>query len=682
MEIFLYVLALLVAIFISNLLNRFVPFVSVPLIQIGLGVFIAVMPITFDLKLNPELFLVMFIAPLLFNDGKRTDKTALWGMRMPILVLALGLVFATVVVIGYFVHWMIPTIPLAAAFALAAALAPTDAVAVSSLSGRINLPKRIMNLLEGEALINDASGLVAFQFAIAAMVTGVFSLVDASISFFVIAIGGILVGMILSWLKFRLLKWVRGLGMEDVTFHMLIQILTPFIIYLVAEELQVSGILAVVAAGIMHSMEQKKMDPQLVKLNVVSQSTWSVIIFVLNGLVFLLLGTQLPSITEVVWYDSGSSNLQVIAYILSITAALIILRFLWVYISWSIGAKQRQKQNKKTQLPQLRPVMLTSLSGVRGAVTLASALAIPFYLDDGTLFPQRSLIIFIASGVILCTLVIATFILPLLAKSEEVTTADERAEMATRIRILRNVIRELKEQALPETKAATDEVIEDYRKRIYDLQQNSNSSRGMDEREREKRLEIIQWERDNTQKMTDEGRIVATDSYRYQHYLNMREQAIKQRFRTKVKTAWMFFYRLLMLVLHPKKWGRVTNKMKKGISKDSERFQAIRKLREENEILVIQKLKEQLTKENADIIGSLITEHTIFLERVRKEHGPRGKRAKFEQKKREVQVIAFQLERDIIQKMFETGGISRDLARDLRQNLNMIETYLDADFLD
>ncbi|MBC1784392.1 Na+/H+ antiporter [Listeria welshimeri] len=682
MEIFLYVLALLVAIFISNLLNRFVPFVSVPLIQIGLGVFIAVMPITFDLKLNPELFLVMFIAPLLFNDGKRTDKTALWGMRMPILVLALGLVFATVVVIGYFVHWMIPTIPLAAAFALAAALAPTDAVAVSSLSGRINLPKRIMNLLEGEALINDASGLVAFQFAIAAMVTGVFSLVDASISFFVIAIGGILVGMILSWLKFRLLQWVRGLGMEDVTFHMLIQILTPFIIYLVAEELHVSGILAVVAAGIMHSMEQKKMDPQLVKLNVVSQSTWSVIIFVLNGLVFLLLGTQLPSITEVVWYDSGSSNLQVIAYILSITAALIILRFLWVYISWSIGAKQRQKQNKKTQLPQLRPVMLTSLSGVRGAVTLASALAIPFYLDDGTLFPQRSLIIFIASGVILCTLVIATFILPLLAKSEEVTTADERAEMATRIRILRNVIRELKEQTLPETNAATDEVIEDYRKRIYDLQQNSNSSRGMDEREREKRLEIIQWERDNTQKMTDEGRIVATDSYRYQHYLNMREQAIKQRFRTKVKTAWMFFYRLLMLVLHPKKWGRVTNKMKKSISKDSERFQAIRKLREENEILVIQKLKEQLTKENADIIGSLITEHTIFLERVRKEHGPRGKRAKFEQKKREVQVIAFQLERDIIQKMFETGGISRDLARDLRQNLNMIETYLDADFLD
>ncbi|PZG35626.1 Na+/H+ antiporter [Listeria ivanovii] len=682
MEIFLYVLALLVAIFISNLLNRFVPFVSVPLIQIGLGVMIALMPITFDLKLNPELFLVMFIAPLLFNDGRRTDKKALWGMRMPILVLALGLVFATVVVIGYFVNWMIPTIPLAAAFALAAALAPTDAVAVSSLSGRINLPKRIMNLLEGEALINDASGLVAFQFAIAAMVTGVFSLLDASVSFFVIAIGGVLVGLVLSWLKFRFLKWVRGLGMEDVTFHMLIQILTPFIIYLAAEELHVSGILAVVAAGIMHSMERKKMDPQSVKLNIVSQSTWSVIIFVLNGLVFLLLGTQLPSIIEVVWNDSGISNLQVIAYILSITTALILLRFVWVYLSWNIGVKKREKQNKKTTRPKLRPVLLTSLSGVRGAVTLASALAIPFFLDDGTLFPQRALIIFLASGVILCTLIIATFILPLLAKNEEVTTEDERAEKATRIRILRNVIRELKEQVLPETKAATDEVIEDYRRRIYDLQHDNNTNRGMDEREREKRLEIIEWQRANTQKMADNGELVATDSYRYQHYLNMLEQAIKQRFRTKIKTAWLFVQRFIMLIIHPKKWRKIRHKMKKGISKDNERFQAIRKLREENEILVIQKLKDQLTEENADLIGPLITEHTMFLERVRNDQAlSRGKQAKSEQKKREVQIVAFQTERDIIQHLFETGGISRDLARELRQNLNMIETYLYDDFL-
>nr|WP_219931865.1 Na+/H+ antiporter [Listeria seeligeri] len=681
-EIFLYVLALLVAIFISNLLNRFVPFVSVPLIQIGLGVMIALIPITFDLKLNPELFLVMFIAPLLFNDGRRTDKAALWGMRMPILVLALGLVFATVVVIGYFVNWMIPTIPLAAAFALAAALAPTDAVAVSSLSGRINLPKRIMNLLEGEALINDASGLVAFQFAIAAMVTGVFSLLDASISFFVIAIGGVLVGLVLSWLKFKFLKWVRGLGMEDVTFHMLIQILTPFLIYLAAEELHVSGILAVVAAGIMHSMERKKIDPQSVKLNIVSQSTWSVIIFVLNGLVFLLLGTQLPSIIEVVWNDSGISNLQVIAYILSITAALILLRFVWVYLSWNIGAKKREKHNKKTTRPKLRPVLLTSLSGVRGAVTLASALAIPFFLDDGTLFPQRALIIFLASGVILCTLIIATFILPLLAKNEEVTTEDERAEKATRIRILRNVIRELKEQTLPETKAATDEVIEDYRRRIYDLQHDNNTNRGMDEREREKRLEIIEWQRANTQKMADNGELVATDSYRYQHYLNMLEQAIKQRFRTKIKTAWLFVQRFIMLIIHPKKWRKIRHKMKKGISKDNVRFQAIRKLREENEILVIQKLKDQLTKENADLIGPLITEHTMFLERVRNDQTlSRGKRAKSEQKKREVQIVAFQTERDIIQHLFETGGISRDLARELRQNLNMIETYLYDDFL-
>ena len=125
----------------------------------------------------------------------------------------------------------------------------------------------------------------------------------------------------------------------------------------------------------------------------------------------------------------------------------------------------------------------------------------------------------------------------------------------------------------------------------------------------------------------------------------------------------------------------ISNRLARSLS-SMPRFQAIRQLREENEVLIISKLKEQLTKENVDIIGPLITEHTIFLERVRKEHSPRGKRAKFEQKKREVQVLAFQLERDIIQNMFEKGGISRDLARDLRQNLNMIETYLYDDFLE
>lgn len=676
MEIFLYVLLLLVAIFLSNLINRFVPFVSVPLIQIGLGVLIALIPLGWDFKLNPELFLIMFIAPLLYNDGKRTDNKALWHLRTAILVLALGLVFITVLVIGYFVHWMIPSIPLAAGFALAAALAPTDAVAVGSLSGRIKLPKQIMHLLEGEALMNDASGLVAFQFAIAAMVTGTFSLFDASYSFVIIAIGGILVGIILSFLKIRMIAWVRNLGMEDVTFHMLIQILTPFLIYLVAEELHVSGILAVVASGIMHSMERKKNDPQLARLNMVSQSTWSVIIFVLNGLVFLILGTQLPSIMKTIWNDSGISNIQVFMYIILITIALILLRFVWIYFFWMANWRKKKLNGQKVGRPQVRSAILTALSGVRGAVTLATSLSIPFVLADGSAFPQRSLIICIASGVILCSLLIATFLLPVLAKQED-KTASDRFERAVRIKIFRNVIRELHEQITSENKAATESVIEDYRRRIYDIQQNNtnvNMNRKVSKEERNKRLELIELQRENTQKMSDNGEISATTSYRYQHYLNVMAGAVKNRFRFRIMTTLKFIKRIILYILQPRRWKDTKRKTKHIKDEGKEGFKEIQKVRVSNEQLIVEKLKSELTLENEGWMAPLITEHIISLKRASNEYRPLTSRNKFELKKREVQQAGFQAERDEIQQYFESGKISRELARELRQNLNMIET--------
>ncbi|WP_163654547.1 Na+/H+ antiporter [Listeria sp. PSOL-1] len=674
MEIFLYVLLLLIAIFTSNLINRFVPFVSIPLIQIGLGIIIALLPLGFTLKLNPELFLVMFIAPLLFNDGRRTDKKALWRMRTPILLMALGLVFVTVIVIGYFVNWLIPSIPLAAAFALAASLAPTDAVAVGSLSDRINLPKRMMSLLEGEGLMNDASGLVAFQFAIAAMVTGTFSLVDASLSFVVIALGGILVGLIFSYIKSQFLKWVRSLGMEDITFHMLIQILTPFLIYLVAEELHVSGILAVVAGGIIHAVERKKLDPQQVKLSVVSKSTWSVIIFVLNGLVFLILGTQLPSIIEVVWRDSDISNTQVIAYILLITFALIALRFLWVYGFWLFNVRRDQKRKAKPRLA-LKSATLTSLSGVRGAVTLATALSIPFILDNGRPFPERALIIFIASGVILCSLLIATFILPVLARKDEATTTDVRAEKAVRVKIWRSVIRSLYEQVTPENKSATEYIIKRYRQRIHDIQQDATMKR-MSQTEKAKRLEIISWQQENTEKLYREHKISENLEYRYQHYLFLMESALKKRFKMKVKTLLIFISRVGMMLLHPKTWKERKKKFSSIPKKQQKAIQEIQFLREQNERLVIERLRSELNEQNEDLINPLITEHLILLDHAKQIPGKPKTQANFDQKVREVEVASMQLERDAIQQLFEDGKISRDLAKDLRQNLNMMELYL------
>ncbi|MEK3757549.1 Na+/H+ antiporter [Paenibacillus sp. FSL P4-0338] len=415
METFLAVLLMLGLIAVSNILNRFIPFVPVPLIQIGLGIIAALIPTGIHMHFEPELFFVLFIAPLLFNDGRRTPRGELWNLRAPILLLALGLVFVTVFVAGYAINWMIPSIPLAASFALAAILSPTDAVAVSALAGRVHLPKSIHRILEGESLMNDASGLVAFKFAIAAMVTGVFSLPKASLSFVLIAAGGLLLGAVLSFLLIRLSVFIRRFGMEDVTIHVLLQILTPFIIYLISEEIGVSGILAVVAGGVMYAIEKDRAVSPQYKLQLVSASTWSVLLLVLNGLVFLILGVSVPDVIEVIYRDQTLNNFMVAGYVLAITALLIVLRFLWVY-GYSLWESKRLKAEKAP----LKSQIITSISGVRGAVTLAGAFSIPLVLGDGvTPFPERDLIIALAAGVILMSLVIASIFLPLLADSEE-----------------------------------------------------------------------------------------------------------------------------------------------------------------------------------------------------------------------------------------------------------------------
>ena len=209
------------------------------------------------------------------------------------------------------------------------------------------MPKTIMHVLEGEGLMNDASGLVAFKFAVAATVTGVFSLAEASWSFLLIAIGGFVGGAVLAFIIIRLKVLIRRLGMEDVTLHMLIQLLTPFIIFYIIEHFHLSGILSVVAAGIVHAIYRDREQSPNVQLQVVSKSTWTILIYILNGLVFVLLGLQIPSVSREIFESPLFNNFEVITYILIITASLLLLRFVWIFAGWWGGWLLKAKQITK-----------------------------------------------------------------------------------------------------------------------------------------------------------------------------------------------------------------------------------------------------------------------------------------------------------------------------------------------
>ncbi len=422
------VLILLLVVGGTRLLAQLLP-LPLPLIQSASGAVLAWPSLGLHVALDPELFMFLFIPPLLFADGWRMPKGEFWQMRWPILTMAFALVLFTVAGGGAFIHLLIPEIPWAAAFALAAVLSPTDALAVSAIAQN-RLPRRLMHVLQGEALMNDASGLVAFKFAVAAAMTGAFSLLDASLSFLLVAVGGLACGVVLSWLLGRIRAWMIRRGWDDPATHVVLMLLLPFAVYMVAEELGVSGILAAVAAGMMQSWTD--LLPRQTHTRVLNRSVWSMLEFAFNGVVFLLLGLQLPDILKSVTHHAGDSlwrSSQLLFYVLAVYAVLILLRFAWVWCYWKLSLRFERwwgiELGGKPGEPVLRLSAISALGGVRGAVTLAGVLSVPLLLGSGEAFPQRDLIIFIAAGVILVSLLAATLGLPALLKGLPVASNDQ-----------------------------------------------------------------------------------------------------------------------------------------------------------------------------------------------------------------------------------------------------------------
>ena len=476
METFEFVLIVLTCVAASSVIDKFVN-VSIPVIQVVIGLLVAlVLPSVQEVHLESELFMLLLIAPLLFNETRETNIRALLLNLNSILSLAIALVVISVLSVGYALHLMVPSIPLAAAFALASALGPTDAATVTALKSNIHLTHRQQTLLSGESLINDASGVVAFQFSVAAAVTGAFSLVDAAGSFTVLFVGGVAMGIVTGFAFSAINAMLGRLGYEDTVANVLYEVLTPFLVYLLAETFHVSGVLAVVAAGLVIALPRRQSNNALfARQKLVSDSTWKVISFLINGTIFVFLGMQLP-LAVLPGTNGGLNILQILGIVVVITLFMHGVRFAWLYAlethklhkgghlctgkddvdgenglagsnydagSSSDGEKPEQplaelgsvqtseqiaEQPKPTCIPKpisitsaelIKNVLVTTIAGAKGAVTLSIILTLPLMTQSGAAFPQRDLLITIAAGVILATLLLADNLLSVLSKSPE-----------------------------------------------------------------------------------------------------------------------------------------------------------------------------------------------------------------------------------------------------------------------
>jgi CPA1 family monovalent cation:H+ antiporter len=413
-------LFLLLAVVVSGVISRVLPSaLPRPLVQIGLGAIIGTAAGT-RVELDPELFFLLLVPPLLFLDGWRIPKDELFRDGKAVLGLALGLVFLTVLGLGLFVHWLIPAMPLAVSFALAAVVSPTDPIAVGAVAQKVTIPKRMMHILEGESLLNDASGLVCLRFAIAAALSGTFSLATATSTFLWMALAGVAIGGAVTWLAITgKALFARHFG-DDQGSSILISLLLPFGAYLAAEHLHASGVLAAAAAGIAMTFAGNGAAVGA-STRIRQRAVWDMLQFTLNGVIFVLLGEQLPGLLvgarDAVAGTGHDSAWWLLIYVVAIVAVLAALRFGWVWLSLQLTLfRARRRGGDQAGSPPRRIIGAMSVAGARGAITLAAALTLPLTLSDGAPFPARDLVILLASGVILASLVIASIGLPLLLR--------------------------------------------------------------------------------------------------------------------------------------------------------------------------------------------------------------------------------------------------------------------------
>lgn len=474
MSSFEIILLLLGCLLASSAFAQVLPRISLPLVQIALGAAVGCLITTDPTQIfrDPELFLVLFIAPLLFEESRHADKAELLRAWAPVASLAIGLVIVTTLVVGAALHLADPAIPLAAAFALGAALGPTDAAAVAALGADVTLTKRQKSLLSGEALFNDASGVVCFEFAVAAATTGSFSLARASATFLADFFGGIAVGLAGALVITLLVGRIRALGLETPTEHVLFEVCTPFVTFLAAEALHTSGILAVVAAGLLMRFNPSRLTAESSRHALASESVWELLTFIINGTVFVLLGMKLPStIAPTLRVAQGTDFARPCGLVLLVCALVVGVRLLWVLALERIHRARHAHDGQPHNWQRLlRSALVTTLSGPKGAVTLSIMLTLPYLTTEGTAFPQRSLLIFVASGVIVLTLLLANFLVPVLAPAPDTSEA-EAALTRARAEVLRRTIAHIEQKGLArassrEAAAATRLAARSFRERL------------------------------------------------------------------------------------------------------------------------------------------------------------------------------------------------------------------------
>lgn len=665
MELLLFILTFLFCLIISNAINKLAPRIPVPLIQILLGMGLGLLLETGSIRIDTEIFLALIIGPLLFREAEESDITSILKHWRIIIFLIFPVIFVSTLALGRVAQAMLVGLPLAACLAVGAALGPTDLVAFSSLSERFSFPKRIENILKGEGLLNDASGLVAFQVAVAALTTGAFSLSQASSSLVLSILGGIVIGLLTALVNRGLHNFLLSVKASDIASELLLELSLPLMTFFLAEEIHVSGIIAVVVAGILKASRFKKITLLEAQVDTVTETVWRTVTFMLNGSVFLLLGVELVNIVEPIVKSPLYDNFLMLLVCLVLTLVLFAIRFLMIFAFYGYRAWKLKKKMGKTYL---NDILILTFSGVKGTVSIATVLLLPTTVKES--YP---LLLFLVAGVTLLSFLTGILVLPKLSQSRE-----EKSETLMHIAILNDVVTSL-EAELPHTRAKGSlyAAIDNYHGRIAQLiieQESSDSQRDWAELQ----MLVLSIENDGLEQAAEEEKI-SPQAYRvYQRYLRGMEKRINRNFASRLTYVFLVGFRLLRLMMYQlltlgsslRTWlktgsPRMTREDAEAIAElylanTEVMMDSLENLKGVYQTSMIDFLQESRIRETA-IIGS-----GAFIDRVIMRLKPNNI---------DEMMYGYYLERKLIFEYEKEKLISAHYAKYLRQNVNNLENY-------
>ncbi|UBH15875.1 cation:proton antiporter [Macrococcus armenti] len=673
MENFIIILSLVFAVIISTVVHFYFPKVPLAFIQIGVGLLIFLTPIPLDVEFEPELFLIGIIAPLLFLEGYHVSRLYMIKYLKPIILMALGLVFTTVIGLGYITHSMLPFLPIAACFAIAAIICPTDAVAVQAIAKNKKLPRGLMTILEGESLLNDAAGILSFNIALVALTTGQFSVSDSISKFFISSIGGLIIGLVIGLIFVQIRVQLVRKGFENEYVFILIQLLTPFVIYMAAESIHVSGVIAAVIGGIVHGIERDRLSQATTRLQLGYNNTWGLLSTVLNGFVFTLLGYLIPQVTLALIEHEHTGILSTMKYMFIIAILVYVFRFIWVFALYNMfyipeSRFERVLKHEDVNTYEVRPnrfkyALIATVCGVHGTISMAIALTIPLEIMNGEVFNYRDNLLFITAGVVVISLIVAQVCLPLLTKTDDSESEQSHLNFKEAYLLIKEFgMKYIHKQTTPENSMIAGNLIRQYTMQVGFYSEVNDRDYNPKEFERLHSI-ALETEMKTLDELVEQGEISQSAFNNYVQYIE----------RTKIFASTSFFKRLFFLIRMHKRRKSFVNRMNQASSlslKNS--LLEIQKIASRVHYNVVQRLSEEVTKDNRIEIA-LVSDN--YLNRVNQiKRNATNEKIDDDETLFALDVLA--AEKDMIVKLVNKGKVSREVAVELRQALNYDEMML------